>query len=109
LSKDFFIRHLASEGFIPDACLWSAPADADISLSRIHWIVDYSWLTISEETLATSRRLVHRLFAGAILLALFLVELGVAGLMGDSRITPGTKEHPAVEMRPAITLFRSRV
>lgn len=109
LRKDYFIRNLASEGFIPDHCRWSEPADSEVSFGRIRWLVDYSWLTISEETLAISRRLVQRLFAGAIFLILFLLELGVAGLMGDSRIPPGTKKHSEVQVRHAVMWSPARV
>lgn len=109
LRKDYFIRNLASEGFIPDDCRWSEPVDSEVSIGRIRWLVDYSWLTISEETLQISRRLAHRLFAGAIFLTLFLLELGVAGLMGDSRIQQATKKHSAVQMRHAEMWSPTRV
>jgi hypothetical protein len=109
LRKDYFIRNLASEGFIPDHWRWSESADSEVSFGRIRWIVDYSWLAISEETLAISSRLVHRSFAGAIFLILFLLELGVAGLMGDSRIPLGNKKHSAVPTRHAVMWSPSRV
>jgi hypothetical protein len=97
LRKDYFIRNLASEGFIPDHFRWATPSGPETAYGRIHWIVDYSWLTISDETRAISRRFVHRVFAGAILLSLFLLELGVSGLAGDSRTAIGCQRggHPA--------------
>jgi hypothetical protein len=106
LRKDYFIRNLASEGFIPDHYRWSTPAGSEISYSRIRWLVDYSWLIISEETLAISRRFVHRLFAGAIFLTLVLLELGVAGFLGDSRIATGTDKNSAVRMQRTCSFYQ---
>jgi len=93
--RESFIRNLVSEGFIPERYRWSTLGDPGISYGGICWLVDYTWMRISEDVLAISRRFVLRLFAGSIVLALFLLELGVAGFMGDSRIATGIERNSA--------------
>jgi hypothetical protein len=95
--KEYFIRNLVSEGFIPERYRWSRLAGPEASYSCIHWLVDYSWMRISEEVLAISRRFVLRLFAGTAVLSLFLLELGIAGFMGDSRISVGNERNSAAQ------------
>lgn len=62
--KRAFVRELASEGFIADSYTWPplglGPAD-----KSIEWLVDCSWLQLSPEVLAISRRFMIRLFIGA--------------------------------------------
>ena len=61
--KSFFIRELATEGFIPDRYQWLS--DADSSLTGVRWIVDHSWVRVPEAILASSRKFMTRLLAGA--------------------------------------------
>lgn len=95
--KEYFVKYLASEGFIPEQYRWSLPGGPEDWFGGIRWIVDYSWMVISEDVLAISRRLVLRLFAGSIVLCLFLLELGVAGFAGDSRIAMGIASDSSVQ------------
>lgn len=106
LRKDYFIRNLVSEGFIPEHYRWSTLGGPEATYGGIRWLVDYSWMKISEEVLAISRRFVLRLFAGSIVLALFLLELGVAGFVGDSRIATGIERNPAVQNQKIVLFCR---
>ena len=53
--KTAFVRELAMEGFISDQYRW-ATLDGAWSCFGIRWSVDYSWLVLSEEVLARTRR-----------------------------------------------------
>jgi hypothetical protein len=70
--KIAFVRSLASEGFISDSFRWSASIGRG-SDGHVRWVVDYSWLELSEEVLAPSRQFMTRLFVGAGLLWLLLI------------------------------------
>jgi hypothetical protein len=59
--KEFFIRELASEGFIPDACRWTPLAEPG-SFRGIRWVVDASWLRLPAAVLSRARRFVLRLW-----------------------------------------------
>ncbi len=63
--KISFIRQLAAEGFIPDGCQWY-PLPA--GMPRIRWVIDVSWLRMSESAKSRSRRLVVSLVGGGVLL-----------------------------------------
>jgi hypothetical protein len=63
--KVSFIRELAAEGFIPDGCQWY-PLPA--GLPRIRWVVDMSWLRLSESAKSRTRRLMFSLIGGGVLL-----------------------------------------
>jgi hypothetical protein len=52
--KIYFIRELAAEGFIPDRCQWY-PLPGGIP--RVQWMIDVSWLRVSETAKARTRRL----------------------------------------------------
>jgi hypothetical protein len=97
--KDFFIRELAAEGFIPDRFQWSAPDDAGTSFGRIRWLVDYNWLSLSEDNHARSRRMEFRFLSLAILLLSLLLELGLPGLLGDSRTAMRSEKPVTVQIQ----------
>ncbi len=99
IRKDFFIRELAAEGFIPDQCRWASPGDVGVSYGRVRWLVDHGWLTIGEEILAKSRRFALRLFSVALALNILLLELGLAGRLGYTDPQMGLGRHAAVQMR----------
>lgn len=56
--KVAFIRQLAAEGFIPDRCQWYPLPGG---MPRIQWVVDVSWLRVSESTKARTRRVMFSL------------------------------------------------
>jgi hypothetical protein len=99
IRKDFFVRELAAEGFIPDQYRWASQADFGVSYGRVRWLVDFGWLAISEEILAKSRRFALRLFAVALALNLLLLELGLAGRLGYASPEAGVGKRAAVQMR----------
>ncbi|PTX92574.1 hypothetical protein [Opitutus sp. ER46] len=61
--KIAFIRQLAAEGFIADGCQWY-PLPA--GMPQIHWVVDVSWLRLSQAAKAHSRRLTFFLVGGGL-------------------------------------------
>ena len=63
--KVSFIRELAAEGFIPDGCQWY-PLPA--GMPRIRWVVDVSWLRLSETARSRTRRLMLSLIGGGVVL-----------------------------------------
>ncbi len=97
--KDFFIRELAAEGFIPDRFQWSAPDDAGTSFGRIRWLVDSTWLSLSEENRARSRRMEFRFLSLAVLLLSLLLELGLPGLLGDFHTAMRSEKPVTVQMQ----------
>ncbi len=99
IRKDFFVRELAAEGFIPEQYRWASQADCGVSYGRVRWLVDYGWLAISEEILAKSRRFALRLFAVALALNILLLELGLAGRLGYTGPKLGVGQPAAVQMR----------
>jgi hypothetical protein len=70
--KEYFIRELAAEGFIPDACRWFSPAGG-AAAARVRGLVDFSWLKPDEALTAQTRRFVIRLLLSATLLWLLLL------------------------------------
>ncbi len=62
--KVHFIRELAAEGFIPDGCQWY-PLPA--GMPRIRWVIDVSWLKLSQSAKSHTRRLVISLVGGGLL------------------------------------------
>jgi hypothetical protein len=72
--KASFIRELAAEGFIPDHYYWFN-AIGDTQGRTIRWSVDLSWLKISPELTAATRRFVLRLFGSATLLWVALMAM----------------------------------
>lgn len=63
--KTYFIRELAAEGFIPDKCQWYPLASG---MPHVKWIVDASWLRVSESAKARTRRFMFGLLGGGFLL-----------------------------------------
>ncbi len=59
--KVSFIRELAAEGFIPDGCQWY-PLPA--GMPKIHWVIDVSWLRLSETVKARTRRWIYGAVGG---------------------------------------------
>jgi len=79
--KECFIRELAAEGFIDDDYRWGSLTGVNPN-RRVRWLVDFSWLKISPEATAATRRFMLRLLGGAALLWLALMTailLGAAG------------------------------
>jgi len=70
--QECFIHELAAEGFIDDGYRWFSSADANPS-HRIRWLVDHSWLEISPELTASTRRFMLRLLGATALLWLVLM------------------------------------
>lgn len=72
--KASFIERLGAEGFIPSTCHWGQPLGYQgHDEPDVRWVIDYSWLKLTEEILAPSRRFMIRLFAGAAVLWLILL------------------------------------
>ena len=61
--KACFIRHLASEGFIPSRLRWASGLDSE--WPEIRWVVDSSWVRVPAVVKARSRRFMTRLLLGA--------------------------------------------
>lgn len=63
--KVCFIRELAAEGFIPEGCQWyPLPGGTP----QVHWVIDVSWLRLSETARNRARRLVIGLLSGGLVL-----------------------------------------
>ena len=65
--KAIFIRELAAEGFIPDRYRWFT-AVGDASRLGVRWRVDVSWLNLSPELTAATRRFMLRVLGTATVL-----------------------------------------
>jgi len=77
-SKAAFIRHLASEGFIPDRYQWFLDGPGCDALP-VDWLVDDSWVTLNHRWNLYSIRLLHYLTRGRLFaLGLFLAALATA-------------------------------
>ncbi len=63
--KIYFIRELAAEGFIPDRCQWYPLASG---MPRIQWVIDSTWLRVSESAKARTRRFMLGLLGSGFLL-----------------------------------------
>ena len=72
--KSFFIRHLATEGYIPADYAWS-PADGGSWGSRLQWIVDSSWGRTGPEPARRATPFMIRLMVYGSLLWLELMAL----------------------------------
>jgi len=59
--KEFFIRELASEGFIADEFQFLTGADGD-KVRKACWIIDRSWQVLPPEIAAMSHRLGWEMF-----------------------------------------------
>ncbi|MGH7996221.1 MAG: hypothetical protein ACREFX_07710 [Opitutaceae bacterium] len=62
--KEFFIRELAQEGFIPDGYCWTTLAEPG-SFRGVRWIIDSSWLRVPVKVTVRARRFMIRLLASA--------------------------------------------
>ncbi|HVU36668.1 MAG TPA: hypothetical protein VHE61_24720 [Opitutaceae bacterium] len=63
--KVYFIRELAAEGFIPEGCQWyPLPGGTP----HVHWVIDVSWLRLSEAAKTRARRLMIGLLGGGLAL-----------------------------------------
>lgn len=70
--KHCFIRELAAEGFIPDSYRWFSLAGAE-SYRGVRWLVDISWVKLSEAVTVRARRFMMRLFLSASLLSVAIM------------------------------------
>ncbi len=70
--KEYFIHELAAEGFIDDRYRWFT-AVGDAGTLGVRWLVDISWLKISPELTAATRRFVLRSLGAATVLWLVLM------------------------------------
>jgi hypothetical protein len=70
--KHRFIHELAAEGFIPDSCRWFSLSSSE-SFCGVRWVVDTSWVKLSEVVTIRVRRFVLRLFLSATLLLLAIM------------------------------------
>lgn len=61
--KARFIRHLAAEGFIPDGCQWYPLPSG---LPQIRWVMDVSWIKLSDSARARTRRVMLTLLGGGV-------------------------------------------
>jgi hypothetical protein len=96
--KDFFVRELAAEGFIPDQCRWSSLEDAGASFGGVRWLVDHTWRSLRERRLAKSRRLEFRWFAVGVVLLSLLLELGIPAILGYLRVSSRSEKAAVVQM-----------
>jgi hypothetical protein len=76
--KVSFIHELAAEGFIPDSYQWYAGGATSVPLE---WIVDTSWVGVSDWVTATARRAMIKLLVGGALLFVTLMVLLFAGAL----------------------------
>jgi hypothetical protein len=102
--KDFFIRELAAEGFIPDRFQWSSPEDAGSPIGRLRWRVDHAWLSLGQAGSASARRTAFRFLTIAVLLLSLLLELGLPGLLGNSRAAMRSEKPVAAQMQKSSNL-----
>ena len=65
--REFFIRELAAEGFIPDQFHWELLAE-DIGSRGVRWITDCSWVELPKALLARSRRFMIGLLTASTML-----------------------------------------
>ena len=81
--KRRFIHELAAEGFIPDSYQWFQLAEPG-SYAGVRWLIDRSWLEISEAMRAPARRFMRRLLAAAV-----LFWLGLMAALWQGWLAPG--------------------
>jgi hypothetical protein len=89
--KDFFVRHLAAEGFIPDCYRWFS-GDCDQALSGIEWRVEDCSVKNSSNTFVAQPRasvvMIRFLICTSIL---WLVELTFLFSTTDHHAHPGRR------------------
>ncbi len=94
--KACFVRELAAEGFIPDEYRWFAQEDKGEFHRGVRWLVDFSWMEISEVIAARSRRFMLRLLTCACLLLAILIGMAITGHLGDARaVSPAAPQRSA--------------
>jgi hypothetical protein len=72
--KQCFIRELAAEGFIPDSYRWFLLASSE-SFRGVRWVVDTSWVKLSEVVTIRVRCFMMRLFLSSTLLLVTLAAI----------------------------------
>lgn len=82
--KDFFVRELVAEGFIPGESQWFRPEGPSSWQHGIRWRVDFSWLEIDEAVVARTRRWMLSTIALAFVASVLLVGLAATGHLGNS-------------------------
>ena len=92
--KTAFIRHLASEGFIPDEYQWlSGSLD---ETKGIRWIKDYSWLKMSPVVKRRANRLMAKWLVAAGIIWLAMIRVLLVSHPGDSAGKAGQISPPAI-------------
>ncbi len=94
--KDYFVRELAAEGFIPESSVWGVAGGSP------RWVVDYTWLEIDPAVRACANRLVFRLFSGSVLLLALLFGLLFSGHLGNVRYQSSERAPIAASQGPPL-------
>ncbi|HWX18629.1 MAG TPA: hypothetical protein VN578_01865 [Candidatus Binatia bacterium] len=66
LAKRFFIRHLATEGFIPDRYQRYSES-SDCTAMDVKWVIDNSWVTLAHQLNRQATRILNYLSGGRLL------------------------------------------
>jgi len=72
--KSFFVRELATEGFIPDSCGWFSSSAPD-AFFGVRWVIDRSWVGLHPKVTRRTDRLMRRLLLGVSLFWLGFMSL----------------------------------
>jgi hypothetical protein len=76
--KQYFIRELAAEGFIPDDPSFLR-SDSEPNLNGVRWLIDESWVKFDYANIARNHRLIKRFILPLTLSWLTLVYLAYPG------------------------------
>ncbi len=94
--KDFFVRELAAEGFIPEEAQWFRAEGPNSWQQGVQWLVDFSWLEIDQAVVARTRRWMQSVIALAFVSSVLLVGLAATGHLGNSLPEPLSRHPHAV-------------
>lgn len=86
--KEFFVRELVAEGFIPESSAWGPISSDEAPRIGVLWIVDRSILEIDPAIRAGANRLLLRVLSGSVLLFAVLLGLLFSGHLGNRRHQP---------------------
>jgi hypothetical protein len=89
--KDYFVRELAAEGFIPEESRWFRHEGPEPWQHGVRWLVDFAWLEIDEAVTARTRRWMHSIIALAFLSSVLLVGLAATGRLGNTVHQPPSR------------------
>ena len=84
--KIFFIRQLATEGFIPDDYQWFS--GSTIGTLGIKWVKDRSWVKIPAAVIRRSGRFMKLMLAGACILWLAMMRVVIVSVQHPSATAP---------------------